>query len=210
MDVLAALSESIQNGSLDLTIELTAKALQNEFPPQKILDEALIKAMGITGDRFKDGEIFVPEMLIAARAMNSALKILEPVMLEASVKAKGKLLIGTVQGDLHDIGKNLVCIMFKGAGFDVIDLGSDVSVERFVSAAKEHVPDIIGISSLLTTTMNYMQLVIEGLRKNGIKSKVIVGGAPVTADFAAKINADGYAGNAASAVDLGKSLLGLV
>jgi 5-methyltetrahydrofolate--homocysteine methyltransferase len=207
MNILESLSVSIQKGSLTDTVELVTRALNEGIAPQIILDEALIKAMGITGDKFKEGEIFVPEMLIAARAMNRALQILEPVMLENSVKAKGKLIIGTVQGDLHDIGKNLVCIMFKGAGFNVIDLGADVTVETFVAAAKEHKPDIIGLSSLLTTTMNYMQLVVEGLRKNGILSKIIIGGAPVTSDFAAKINADGYAGNAATAVDLGKRLL---
>ncbi len=209
MNVLEALSESIQKGSLTDTVGLVTSALNEGIAPQIILDEALIKAMGIIGDKFKEGEIFVPEMLIAARAMNKALQILEPVMLKNSVKAKGRLLIGTVQGDLHDIGKNLVCIMYKGAGFNVIDLGANVAVETFVAAAKEHKPDIIGLSSLLTTTINYMQLVIEGLRKNGILSKVIIGGAPVTPEFAAKINADGYADNAATAVNLGKSLLGL-
>jgi 5-methyltetrahydrofolate--homocysteine methyltransferase len=207
MSVLEALSESIQKGSLTDTVGLVTSALNEGIAPQIILDEALIKAMGIIGDKFKEGEIFVPEMLIAARAMNKALQILEPVMLENSIKAKGKLLIGTVQGDLHDIGKNLVCIMYKGAGFNVIDLGANVTVETFVAAAKEHKPDIIGLSSLLTTTMNYMQLVIEGLRKSGIFSKIIIGGAPVTPEFASKINADGYADNAATAVNLGKSLL---
>jgi len=201
------LCESVQKGKSKDTAELTAKALAEGVVPEIILDEALIKAMEIVGEKYKNGEIFVPEMLIAARALNKALEILEPEMLKASVKAKGTVLIGTVKGDLHDIGKNLVGIMFKGSGFSVIDLGTDVAVETFVTAAIEHKPDIIGLSSLLTTTMNYMQLIIEGVRKNGILSKIIIGGAPVTSEFAAKINADGYADNAASAVDLGKSLL---
>jgi 5-methyltetrahydrofolate--homocysteine methyltransferase len=207
MQVLEALCESVQKGKSKDTAELAAKALAEGVAPETILDEALIKAMEIVGEKYKNGEIFVPEMLIAARALNKALEILEPEMLKASVKAKGTILLGTVKGDLHDIGKNLVGIMFKGSGFNVIDLGTDVAVETFVAAAIEHRPDIIGLSSLLTTTMNYMQLIIEGVRKNGILSKVIVGGAPVTSEFAAKINADGYADNAASAVDLGKSLL---
>jgi 5-methyltetrahydrofolate--homocysteine methyltransferase len=208
MHVLEALSDSVQKGKSSEAAALTVKALSDGIIAEKILDDSLIKAMGIIGDKFKNGEIFVPEMLIAARAMNKALEILEPEMLKNSIKAKGTFIIGTVSGDLHDIGKNLVGIMFKGAGFNVIDLGTDVPVEKFVEAAKIHKPDIIGLTSLLTTTMNYMQLVIEGLKKNGIKSKIIVGGAPVTADFATKINADGYADNAATAVELGKDLLG--
>jgi methylmalonyl-CoA mutase cobalamin-binding domain/chain len=207
MQVLEILCESVQKGKSKDTAELTAKALAEGFVPETILDEALIKAMELVGEKYKNGDIFVPEMLISARALNKALEILEPEMLKASVKAKGTVLIGTVKGDLHDIGKNLVGIMFKGSGFNVIDLGTDVAVETFVTAAIEHKPDIIGLSSLLTTTMNYMQLIIEGVRKNGILSKIIVGGAPVTSEFASKINADGYADNAASAVDLGKSLL---
>jgi len=207
MQVLEELSESVQKGKTSEAAVLTVKAIAEGILPDKILDEALIKAMGIIGDKFKNNEIFVPEMLIAARAMNKALEILEPEMLKNSIKAKGTFIIGTVSGDLHDIGKNLVAIMFKGAGFNVIDLGTDVPVEKFVEAAKIHNADIIGLSSLLTTTMNYMQLVVEGLKKNGINAKIIVGGAPVTADFATKINADGYADNAATAVELGKSLL---
>jgi methylmalonyl-CoA mutase cobalamin-binding domain/chain len=207
MQVLEILCESVQKGKSKDTAELTAKALAEGFVPETILDEALIKAMELVGEKYKNGDIFVPEMLISARALNKALEILEPEMLKASVKAKGTVLIGTVKGDLHDIGKNLVGIMFKGSGFNVIDLGTDVAVETFVTAAIEHKPDIIGLSSLLTTTMSYMQLIIEGVRKNGILSKIIIGGAPVTSEFASKINADGYADNAASAVDLGKSLL---
>lgn len=208
MEVLAALSESVQKGAFRDTIELTGKAIAAGMAPGVILEQGLIAAMGITGERFKNGEIFVPEMLIAARAMNKALEILEPEMVKGGVAARGTFMIGTVQGDLHDIGKNLVGIMYKGAGFRVIDLGTDVAVETFVAAAREHKPDIIGLSSLLTTTMPSMQLVIEALRKNGIPAKIIVGGAPITADFARKIAADGYADNAASAVELGQGLLG--
>jgi 5-methyltetrahydrofolate--homocysteine methyltransferase len=207
MQVLEALSESVQNGESNDAAELTLKALSVGVAPETILDEALVKAMGIIGDKFRDGEIFVPEMLIAARAMNRALEVLEPEMLKKSIKARGVFMIGTVKGDLHDIGKNLVGIMFKGAGFNVIDLGTDVPVEKFIEAAREHRPDIIGLSSLLTTTMNYMQTVVDGLRGSGILSKIIIGGAPVTSEYAATISADGYADNAATAVELGKKLL---
>jgi 5-methyltetrahydrofolate--homocysteine methyltransferase len=161
------------------------------------------------GDKYKKGEIFVPEMLIAARAMNKALEILEPEMIKDRVESKGTLVIGAVKGDLHDIGKNLVGIMFKGAGFKVIDLGTDVSLDKFINAAKEYNADIIGISSLLTTTMSYMKTIIDGLRSEGIPAKVIIGGAPVNKEFALSIKADGYAENAAEAADLGKTLMGL-
>lgn len=207
MNVLELLCDSVQKGESSQVAELTARALDEDFSPQVILDEALTKAMGIIGERFKNGDIFVPEMLIAARAMNKALDILKPEMSDKDVKHRGTFLIGTVKGDLHDIGKNLVGIMFKGAGFNVIDLGTDVAPETFIAEAKKHQPDIIGLSSLLTTTMGTMQLIVEGLRKDGICSKIIVGGAPVTADFAISINADGYADNAGSAVELGKNLL---
>lgn len=209
MNALEALSISVQRGELADTMELTNRAINEGIAVGLILEQGLICAMEIIGDQFKQGEIFVPEMLVAARAMNKALEILEPEMIKGRIEAKGTFMIGTVKGDLHDIGKNLVGIMYKGAGFRVLDLGTDVSVEQFVAAAKEHHPDIIGISTLLTTTMGYMQLVVEGLKGNSIHSKIIIGGAPITEDFARTINTDGYADNAASAVELGKSLIGL-
>ncbi len=209
MELLERLSRAVNNGDMDLAAELTEKAVKEGISASVILENGLVSAMQEIGDKYKKGEIFVPEMLIAARAMNKALEILEPEMLKDRVESKGTLVIGAVKGDLHDIGKNLVGIMFKGAGFKVIDLGTDVSLERFVHAAREYNPDIIGISSLLTTTMSYMKTIIDGLRSEGIPAKVIIGGAPVNKEFALSINADGYAENAAEAADLGKTLMGM-
>jgi 5-methyltetrahydrofolate--homocysteine methyltransferase len=209
MELLAMLSQAVFDGDMEKAVELTRNAISQGTPVSDILELGLISAMHDIGDKFKRGEIFVPEMLIAARAMNRALEILEPEMIRGKIESKGTFIIGAVKGDLHDIGKNLVGIMFKGAGFRVIDLGTDVSLEAFIKAAREHNPDIIGISSLLTTTMPYMQTVIEGLRSEGIRARVIIGGAPVNREFAQSIKADGYAENAAEAADLGKSLMGL-
>ncbi len=209
MQILEDLSKAVQSGTLNETVALTNRAIEAGLDPREILEKGLISAMEIVGQKFKRHEIFVPEMLIAARAMNKALSILEPRMIQEKIKTARTIILGTVQGDLHDIGKNLVGILFKGAGFRVIDLGTDVAVERFIAAAREHQPDIIGLSALLTTTMGYMQLVVEGLRRQGIVSKVIVGGAPITEAFARKIKAHGYADNAAAAVDLVKELLQL-
>jgi 5-methyltetrahydrofolate--homocysteine methyltransferase len=209
MELLERLSRAVNTGDMDLAAELTENAVKEGISASVILENGLVSAMQEIGDKYKNGEIFVPEMLIAARAMNKALEILEPEMLKDRVEPRGTLVIGAVKGDLHDIGKNLVGIMFKGAGFKVIDLGTDVSLERFVHAAKEYNPDIIGISSLLTTTMSYMKTIIDGLRTEGIPAKVIIGGAPVNQEFALSINADGYAENAAEAADLGKTLMGM-
>jgi 5-methyltetrahydrofolate--homocysteine methyltransferase len=209
MKLLERLSRAVYTGDMDLAAELTENAIKEGISASDILENGLVSAMQEIGDKYKKGEIFVPEMLIAARAMNKALSILEPEMVKVGVESKGTFIIGAVKGDLHDIGKNLVGIMFKGAGFKVIDLGTDVSLERFVHAAKEHNPDIIGISSLLTTTMSYMKTIIDGLRSEGIPAKVIVGGAPVNKEFAISINADGYAENAAEAADLGRTLMGM-
>ncbi|HEY9162507.1 MAG TPA: corrinoid protein [Desulfomonilia bacterium] len=209
MKLLERLSSAVYTGDMDMAAELTENAIKEGISASDILENGLVSAMQEIGDKYKKGEIFVPEMLIAARAMNKALSILEPEMVKVGVESKGTFIIGAVKGDLHDIGKNLVGIMFKGAGFKVIDLGTDVSLERFVHAAKEHNPDIIGISSLLTTTMSYMKTIIDGLRSEGIPAKVIVGGAPVNKEFAISINADGYAENAAEAADLGRTLMGM-
>jgi 5-methyltetrahydrofolate--homocysteine methyltransferase len=209
MELLNKLSESVCSGDMESALELTNQALVEGVCVSDILEQGLITAMAKVGEDFKNGEIFVPEMLIAARAMNKALEILEPEMVRGNIESKGTFIIGAVKGDLHDIGKNLVGIMFKGAGFRVIDLGTDVSLESFIKAAKEYSPDIIGISSLLTTTMPYMQTIIEGLRSEGVSAKIIVGGAPLNREFALGINADGYAENAAEAADLGKSLMGI-
>ena len=209
MELLAMLSQAVFDGDMDKAADLSQSAINEGIPISDILEHGLISAMHEVGDKFKKGEVFVPEMLIAARAMNRALEILEPEMIRGKIESKGTFIVGAVKGDLHDIGKNLVGIMFKGAGFRVIDLGTDVSMEVFIKAAREYNPDIIGISSLLTTTMPYMQTIIEGLRSEGIPAKIIVGGAPVNREFAQSINADGYAENAAEAADLGKSLMGM-
>jgi 5-methyltetrahydrofolate--homocysteine methyltransferase len=161
----------------------------------------------VIGEKFKNNEIYVPEVLIAARAMNKAMEILEPKLIEAGVESKGKLVIGTVKGDLHDIGKNLVAMMYKGAGYEVIDLGIDVTPEKFVEAAKEKGAKLIGLSALLTTTMPAMKDVVEKVKSEGLDDvKVVIGGAPVTQAYADEIGADGYAPDAASAIEVGKKL----
>lgn len=196
------MSTLLQKGKMnDLVAEVQA-ALSEGIGPKDILEQGLITGMGIIGGKFKRNEVFVPEVLIAARAMNKALSILEPELLKAKVESKGRVVIGTVKGDLHDIGKNLVAIMFKGAGFQVIDIGVDCSAEKFVEAAKTNNAQVIAVSALLTTTMVNMKEVIDGVKTAGIGAKVIVGGAPVTENYANEIGADGYSADAASAVDL--------
>ena len=177
------------------------------MPPEKILNEGLIAGMNIIGARFKKNEVYIPEVLIAARAMKMAMEFLEPKLVAAGVKPLGKCAIGTVQGDLHDIGKNLVAMMLKGAGFEVLDLGVDVSPEKFVEKAKIAGVQIVGMSALLTTTMPAMEKTIKAIKDAGMKVKVMIGGAPVTQTYADKIGANGYAADAATAVDLAKSLL---
>jgi len=195
-----------KNDDIELSIQ---KALADNLPAGQILTEGLIAAMEEVGRRFEIGEYFVPEMLIAARAMKTGLVILRPLLVEEGVEAIGKAVIGTVKGDLHDIGKNLLGMMFEGAGFEVIDLGTDVSPEKFAEAARSHQPDIVGISALLTTTMQKMPEVIEAIEDMGVRNKVkiLVGGAPLTSSFAEEIGADGYAADASAAVTLAKSLL---
>ena len=164
-------------------------------PPQEILD-AMTGAMGIIGRRFQDGDIYVPEMLIAARAMKEATAILEPVLVEAGIRPEHTAVIGTVEGDLHDIGKNLVGMMLKGAAIEVVDLGVNVPAARFVEAAREHDADLIGLSALLTTTMPNMRAVVEAIKASRVGAKVMIGGAPTTPEFAAQIGADGFAPDA--------------
>ena len=207
MEIYDSLSDSIQKGDLNKASELTQIALNQNISPQDILDNALIKGMTMIGDKFKRNEVFVPEMLIAARAMNKALEILEPEMIKNNVENKGTIVLGTVKGDLHDIGKNLVGIMFKGAGYKVIDLGTDVSPEKFIENAEENKADLIGLSALLTTTMVNMKEVIDLIKGSDLKSKILVGGAPLTDNFAKEINADGYAPDAVSAVEIGRNLV---
>jgi len=204
---LKALADAIIEGDQKTAVEITKAALGEGMPAKSILDDGLIAGMDEIGVRFKNNQIYIPEVLIAARAMKAAVAILEPELAKAGVKPVGKFLIGTVQGDLHDIGKNLVAMMLKGAGFEVIDLGVDVSAEKFVEQAKAGGVHLVGMSTLLTTTMPRMQKTLKALRQAGVSAKVMIGGAPVTQGYADKIGADGYAPDAASAVDKAKSLL---
>lgn len=204
---LKALSNAIIEGDMTVAIEITEAAIQEQTAPGKILDEGLIAGMNIIGQRFKKNEVYIPEVLIAARAMQAAMQILEPKLVEAGVKPIGKAVMGTVQGDMHDIGKNLVVMMLKGAGFEIIDLGTDVTTDEFLAKAKETGAQVVGLSSLLTTTMPAMEQTVKVFKEQGLSAKVIIGGAPVTQAYCDKIGADGYAPDAASAVDLAKSLL---
>ena len=204
---LKALSEAIIRGDQNTAVEVTKAALAEGTAAESVLNDGLVAGMDVIGARFKKNEVYIPEVLIAARAMKSAMEILEPELAKAGVEPVGRFVVGTTQGDLHDIGKNLVAMMLKGAGFEVIDLGVDVSAEKFVEQAKEAGAHLIGISALLTTTMPGMEKIIQALKEAGVSAKVMIGGAPVTQDYADKIGADGYAADAASAVDLAKSLV---
>ncbi len=205
------IAEALQRGDADKVGELVRLALIEELSPKEILENGLIRGMNIIGIKFKNNEIYIPEVLIAARAMHAGMELLRPKLVETGVKNIGKVVIGTVKGDLHDIGKNLVKMMLEGAGFEVIDLGADVSVEKFVSAVKEYHPDILGMSALLTTTMLNMSEVIEALQTADLrgKVKVMVGGAPITKHYAEQIGADGYSPDAATAVEDARLLLTL-
>ena len=207
MEIFSKISECVQKGALANIYDLVKEALSQNIAPADILENGLIAGMKTVGEKFNAGEIFVPEMLIAARVMNHALELLEPLMVQGDVQSKGKIVLGTVQGDLHDIGKNLVGIMFKGAGYEVIDAGVDASAEQFLKVAKENGADIIGLSALLTTTLNNMKDIVAAIKKSDPDIKVIIGGAPVTDDFAQKIEADGFAANAAAAVNVVESLM---
>ena len=202
---LSQLTAVVIKGNRNEAKRLTQEAIAQGLPAQSILD-ALVAGMEEIGRRFQRSECFVPEMLIAARAMKEALTLLEPTLIKAGIKPELTAVIGTVQGDLHDIGKNLVAMMWRGANFQVIDLGVNVPAERFVSAVNEHRPHVVALSALLTTTMPAMQQTVAALRQAGITSKIVVGGAPVTEDFARKIGADGYSADAASAVEMVRRL----
>jgi 5-methyltetrahydrofolate--homocysteine methyltransferase len=204
---LKVLADAVINGDQNKALEITKAALEEGTAAKDVLDNGLIAGMDVVGERFKKNEIYIPEVLISARAMKMAMEVLEPELVKAGVEPVGKLLIGTVQGDLHDIGKNLVAMMLKGAGFEVIDLGVDVGPEKFVEQVKAAKAQLIGMSALLTTTMPGMERTIKAVKDAGIPVKVMIGGAPVTQDYADRIGADGYAPDAASAVDLAKSLV---
>jgi len=204
---LKVLADAIIKGDQNTAVEITRSALDEGTEAKSVLNDGLIAGMAVIGVRFKNNEIYIPEVLIAARAMKSAMEILAPDLVKAGVEPIGRFLIGTVQGDLHDIGKNLVAMMLKGAGFEVIDLGVDVSAEKFVEQVKATGVQLIGMSALLTTTMPGMEKTIKVLKDAGVSTKVMIGGAPVTQGYADKIGADGYAADAASAVDVAKSLV---
>ena len=205
-----AIYESILEGQQNDTISGVQAAIDAGLPPGDILNKGMVDAMAEVGRLFEEGEYFVPEMLIAARAMQSGLALLKPHLIEADIESAGKVAIGTVKGDLHDIGKNLVGMMLEGAGFEVLDLGTDVTPEKFVETVQDGGVDIIALSALLTTTMPSMKATIDSLKSEGIrdKVKVMIGGAPVTDAYAEQIGADGYSPDASRAVSLAKSLLG--
>lgn len=209
MENLNLLHEAILKGNLNQAVEITQQAIAENIDPQQIINNYMSPAMEEVGARFEAGEAFVPELLLAARAMKGSLELLKPLMTENASARLGKVVIGTVKGDLHDIGKNLVASMLEGCGFEVINLGVDISSEKFIAAIKEHKADILCMSALLTTTMNYMKEVIDALAVSGIRQdvKVMIGGAPVSTLFANQIGADGYSDNANSAVSLAKSLI---
>ena len=203
MALLEEISKYLQQGRAKNVKELVQKALDEGIEPTDILNEGLLDGMGIIGEKFKNNEVYVPEVLIAARAMYAGMEIIRPILTETGVESIGKVVIGTVKGDLHDIGKNLVKMMMEGRGLEVIDLGIDVSPERFIEAAKEHDAQIIACSALLTTTMTEMKNVVEAAREAGIRDQVtiMVGGAPVTDSFCKSIGADIYTADAASAAE---------
>ena len=204
---LKALADAIIKGDQNSAMQITKEALDEGMAAESVLKEGLIAGMDVIGARFKKNEVYIPEVLIAARAMKTAMEILEPELAKAGVKPVGKFMIGTVQGDLHDIGKNLVAMMLKGAGFEVVDLGVDIPPEKFVEQAKSTGVGLIGMSALLTTTMPAMEKTVKALKDAGIAAKIMIGGAPVTQGYAEKISADGYASDAATAVDLAKTLV---
>ncbi len=210
MEILDRIAQSIQIGDDEEVPGLTKQAIEEHISPRDILDRGLIAGMNVVGEKFKEHELFLPDVLLAAKAMHAGLDILKPLMIEEGVPHRGKVVLGTVQGDLHDIGKNLVGIMLKGAGFEVIDLGNDVPPGKFVETAREEGASVIGMSALLTTTMPAMKQVVEMVREQGLAEQVrtIIGGAPVSEEFKDEIGADAYGYDGASAVDIVKTILG--
>lgn len=206
--ILESIASKLYEGDAEAISELVQKALDQGLKPNEVLQGGLIAGMDEVGRDFKAGDLFVPEVLVAARAMHAGMNVLRPLLAESDAPTVGKYVIGTVKGDLHDIGKNLVKMMLEGAGFETIDLGTDVEPQAFVDAVREHQPSVMGMSALLTTTMVQMRATIEALQEAGVRDKVriMVGGAPVTAAFAQAIGADAYAPDAASAVEVARKL----
>ena len=207
-DILQKIASNLYEGEDEVVAELVQKALDQGMAPNEVLQGGLIAGMDEVGRDFKAGDLFVPEVLIAARAMHAGMKVLRPLLADSDAVGAGKYVIGTVKGDLHDIGKNLVKMMLEGAGFETIDLGTDVEPQAFVKAVREHQPKLLGMSALLTTTMVQMKATVEALQEAGVRDsvKIMVGGAPVTEAFAKDIGADAYAPDAASAVDKAREL----
>ncbi len=210
MELLQEIAVRVEEGRQNDVKSLVETCIERGISVSDILNDGLVAGMSSIGVKFRENEVFVPEVLVAARAMKAGLEIIKPILLREKVQSRGTIVMGTVLGDLHDIGKNIVCYMLQGAGYDVVDIGIDAPGEKFVEAAKESGAQIIGLSSLLTTTMVYMKEVIGTLRASGLgdRVKVMVGGAPVTQAFADEIGAHGYASDAASAVDVVRRLLG--
>ncbi len=208
-DLVLQMHDDLYDGLKDEIAEGTTILLDRGWGPEKVLNEALVEAMRVVGDDFRDGILFVPEVLLAANAMKAGMEILRPLLTETGVEAVGKVVIGTVKGDIHDIGKNLVAMMLEGAGFEVFDLGINTDADEFLAAIDEHQPDILGMSALLTTTMPYMKVVIDTLVEKGLRDDfiVLVGGAPLNEEFGAAIGADGYCRDAAVAAETAKRLV---
>ena len=205
---LKTMAEALIRGDRNTVVSLTKKALEEGVSPKNILNDGMIAGMNVIGERFKNNEIYVPEVLIAARAMKGGMELLEPELVAAGVKPVATVVLGTVKGDLHDIGKNLVGMMLTGGGLKVIDAGTDVSPDKFVEVCRSQGAEVCALSALLTTTMPQMNETIKALKAKGVKVKVVIGGAPVTQSYADELGADGYAADAATAVDVVKGLVG--
>ncbi len=205
--IYQALADAVIEGNQGKAVECTADLLKDGTDPKMILDNGLLKGMEVVGIKFRDNLIFVPQVLISARAFKSSLSILEPFLSKSDTEGMGTVVIGTVKGDIHDIGKNIVAMMLKSSGFRVVDLGIDVKAEKFIDAIKNEKAVILGMSALLTTTMGYMKAVIDKIKNENLSVKTIVGGAPISNSFAEQIGADGYAKNASDAVELSKRII---
>jgi 5-methyltetrahydrofolate--homocysteine methyltransferase len=207
-DLFGKMAESLIAGKVDEVVNLTREALDGGSTPQDILEQGLLAGMDVVGKRFKANEMFIPEVLRCAKCMHGSMEILRPLLVETGVKTAGTLVLGTVKGDLHDIGKNLLAMMMEGAGLTVVDLGVDVDAEKFVEAAKDSAADVVALSALLTTTMPAMETTIKAIKEAGLSAKTIIGGAPVTEAFANEIGADGRSDDAPGAVDLVRAIVG--
>ena len=209
MAILEEIALGVEKGDEAVVGDLTQKAVSEGIAPAEILDNGLVAGMNVVGEKFKNNEVFIPEVLVSARAMKAGMRIVRPLLAEANIESRGNIVVGTVKGDLHDIGKNIVGMLLEGAGYEVTDLGTDVTAEQFMEVVEKKGANVIGMSALLTTTMTYMKEVIQAVDDAGFrdKVKVVIGGAPITQSYADEINADGYAPDAASAVDLVKELL---